>query len=194
MATLFVDKLDPQSGTTLEIGTSGDTINVPSGATLDINSGATITNNGTANSFGGTTAPYLAVKNSGDIALADNVWTVLSMTSETVDSGSAYDTTTYKFTPQTSGYYYVSVNVTFGNTIAYNINKTNTAIYKNGSSADFAQPDMVGAAQWNEQLNISGIVQCNGSTDYIQGYAKIDVGSGSPYALLAYMNIFKMTE
>ena len=40
MGTLFVDKLDPQSGTSLEIGSSGDTITIPSGAT--------ITNNGTA--------------------------------------------------------------------------------------------------------------------------------------------------
>ena len=31
MGTLFVDKLDPQSGTSLEIGSSGDTISVPSG-------------------------------------------------------------------------------------------------------------------------------------------------------------------
>jgi len=37
-----VDKIDPQSGTSLEVGSSGDTVNVPSGATLDINSGATI--------------------------------------------------------------------------------------------------------------------------------------------------------
>ena len=36
MATLFVDKLDPQSGTALEIGTSGDTITVPSGATFNV--------------------------------------------------------------------------------------------------------------------------------------------------------------
>ena len=35
MGTLFVDKLDPQSGTSLEIGSSGDTITVPSGATID---------------------------------------------------------------------------------------------------------------------------------------------------------------
>ena len=39
---LKVDKLDPQSGTALEIGTSGDTITVPSGATLDI-SASTLT-------------------------------------------------------------------------------------------------------------------------------------------------------
>ena len=36
MATLFVDKLDPQSGTALEIGTSGDTVTVPSGATFNV--------------------------------------------------------------------------------------------------------------------------------------------------------------
>jgi hypothetical protein len=33
---LKVDKLDPQSGTALEIGTSGDTITVPSGATFNV--------------------------------------------------------------------------------------------------------------------------------------------------------------
>ena len=41
-SVLKVDKLDPQSGTALEIGTSGDTLNVPSGVTLDINAGATL--------------------------------------------------------------------------------------------------------------------------------------------------------
>jgi hypothetical protein len=41
-SVLKVDKLDPQSGTALELGTSGDTISVPSGATLDISS-ATLT-------------------------------------------------------------------------------------------------------------------------------------------------------
>ena len=49
MATLFVDKVDPQSGTALEIGSSGDTITIPSGAT--------ITNNGTQTGFGGTNTP-----------------------------------------------------------------------------------------------------------------------------------------
>jgi len=42
MSTLNVDKVDPQSGTALEIGTSGDTISIPSGATLDI-SASTLT-------------------------------------------------------------------------------------------------------------------------------------------------------
>ena len=42
MSTLKVDKIDPQTGTALEIGSSGDTMTVPSGATLDISS-ATLT-------------------------------------------------------------------------------------------------------------------------------------------------------
>ena len=42
MSTLNVDKVDPSTGTALEIGTSGDTINVPSGVTLDVNAGATL--------------------------------------------------------------------------------------------------------------------------------------------------------
>jgi hypothetical protein len=80
-SVLKVDKLDPQSGTALEIGTSGDTITVPTGAgltvvdevktnkispssgvaftlgdsgdTFTVPSGATITNSGTATGFGG---------------------------------------------------------------------------------------------------------------------------------------------
>ena len=43
-STILVDKIDPQSGTALEIGTSGDTITIPSGVTF--------TNNGTASGFG----------------------------------------------------------------------------------------------------------------------------------------------
>mgnify|MGYP003662379213 CR=1 FL=1 len=36
MSTLNVDKVDPSTGTDLEIGSSGDTITVPSGATLTV--------------------------------------------------------------------------------------------------------------------------------------------------------------
>tara|TARA_R100001510_G_scaffold11802_1_gene9031 strand:- start:706 stop:1263 length:558 start_codon:yes stop_codon:yes gene_type:complete len=44
MGTIFVDNLEPQSGTSLTLGASGDTLTIPSGCT--------ITNSGTANGFG----------------------------------------------------------------------------------------------------------------------------------------------
>jgi len=81
MSLINVDKIDPQSGTALEVGTSGDTITVPTGAgltvvdevktnkispatgtafalgdsgdTFTVPSGATIVNSGTATGFGG---------------------------------------------------------------------------------------------------------------------------------------------
>jgi hypothetical protein len=37
MSKIEVDAIEPQSGTTLTIGASGDTISVPTGATLDVN-------------------------------------------------------------------------------------------------------------------------------------------------------------
>jgi hypothetical protein len=44
MSLINVDKVDPNTGTTLELGTSGDTISIPSGVT--------IANSGTATGFG----------------------------------------------------------------------------------------------------------------------------------------------
>ena len=61
---LKVDKLDPQSGTALEIGTSGDTITVPSGATLDISS-ATLTPPATMPASSGVNLTALNATNLG---------------------------------------------------------------------------------------------------------------------------------
>jgi hypothetical protein len=91
MSTLNVDKVDPSSGTALELGTSGDTITVPTGAgltvtdevktnkvspatgtafalgdsgdTFTVPSGATIVNSGTATGFGITSASFLPYAN-----------------------------------------------------------------------------------------------------------------------------------
>ena len=72
MGTLFVDKLDPQSGTSLEIGSSGDTITIPSGAT--------ITNSGTATGFGGGKINQVlqAVKTDTQDGTSSNTWTDIS--------------------------------------------------------------------------------------------------------------------
>ena len=194
MATLFVDKLDPQSGTSLEIGSSGDTITIPSGAT--------IVNSGTATNFGGTTAPYVGVYRSTDQTISDATWTKIQFNSEVVDSAGAFDSSSnYRYTPQTAGWYFVSLNLGIGNTADNSIDKVIVQIYKNGSGITGA----TGTRDWdanaeglnyNDQINTSFMVQCNGSSDYIEGFGYIDVTSGTPRfeAGQASMNIFKMTE
>jgi hypothetical protein len=96
MGTLFVDKLDPQSGTSLEIGSSGDTITIPSGCT--------ITNNGTQTGFGGDNKPILSVGLSSTQSMSDNTWTTIVFQTEILDAGGIYNNSTGIATP-TAGTY-----------------------------------------------------------------------------------------
>jgi hypothetical protein len=59
-SVLKVDKLDPQSGTALEIGTSGDTVTVPTGA------GLTVTDEVKTNKVSPATGTAFALGDSGD--------------------------------------------------------------------------------------------------------------------------------
>ena len=103
MGTLFVDKLDPQSGTSLEIGSSGDTITIPSGAT--------ITNSGTATGFGQDNSPaFYAYSPQSYQAISSSTWTTINTTNEAFDTANAFDTSTLKFTPQVAGKYFLYGN------------------------------------------------------------------------------------
>ena len=98
MGTLFVDKLDPQSGTSLEIGSSGDTITIPSGCT--------ITNNGTQTGFGGLNTPLFSIK-CGTQSLANQTMTKIQFDTESgnfFDPSGVFDTSNNRVTPSSTGY------------------------------------------------------------------------------------------
>ena len=83
MATLFVDKVDPQSGTSLELGTSGDTVSIGSGVTQTI----------------AVNTPSFMAFLSSDQTLSDNTYTKVQFNTEDYDSDSAYDNSSnYRFT------------------------------------------------------------------------------------------------
>ena len=68
---ILVDKIDPQSGTALEIGSSGDTITIPSGAT--------ITNSGTASGFGKLLQVQTSsISDLGQVSVSGSSWTALT--------------------------------------------------------------------------------------------------------------------
>jgi hypothetical protein len=162
MGTLFVDKLDPQSGTSLEIGSSGDTITIPSGAT--------ISNSGTATGFGGNNQPYFTAYQTGNYSLAQNTATTIVLANTTVNSGTDYNTSNGRFTPQVAGDYFVTAthsnrHGSSGNAVVL----FESFIQKNGSNTNFrCSVGNEGTSTIGQSVStMGGIITMNGSSDYL---------------------------
>ena len=166
MGTLFVDKLDPQSGTSLEIGSSGDTITIPSGAT--------ITNNGTQTGFGGANTPAFHAKLSANQSISNESLTKVAANTELFDTDNAYDNSSnYRFTPQTAGKYIIYTSVLVDS--ASNNNNFDylySEIHKNGTDISFNMLDFRSDRD-GRKFTISQqiAVDMNGSSDYIELFA-----------------------
>jgi hypothetical protein len=103
---------------------------------------------------------------------SSGTWTKIQYQTEVFDTNNCFDSTTnYRFTPTVAGYYQLSGGVLYTTaTILY------LQLYKNGS----------GWAWWNmsETSTIRGgygssLVYFNGTTDYVELYAYLTVGSAT---------------
>ena len=164
MGTLFVDKLDPQSGTALEIGSSGDTMTVPSGATFNVA--------GTLQSGGAAIAntPSFRAKNSSTQTFSSG-YVKVQYDSEDWDTSSAFDTSNYRFTVPSgqAGKYHVTVTTRQDGTSAQALNY-GIVIYKNGSGYRYinTNPSYGGnverfAANYSETIDLA-------VSDYLEIY------------------------
>jgi hypothetical protein len=170
MSKIEVNAIEPQSGTSLTLGASGDTITIPSGAT--------ITNSGTATGFGGANTPafkaYLSTAQS--ISNASN--TKVTFQTELYDTDSCYDNATnYRFTPTSSGKYFFTTKVRFETGSASN--NAQLRIAKNGNSSDATPPNAVYTNSYNlpySYMVVSGALEANGTTDYFEVFAYQDTG------------------
>ena len=169
MSKVQVDTIDTRSGTsTMQIGsTNTSTINIGvSGDTVNIPSGVTIANAGTATGFGGNNTPsFQAYGNTSYQAIADGTYTTVQMPNELYDTSSAYNTSTYKFTPQTSGKYFLWGQATgdgnWDTTMFLLIQKNQST-----TAGNFWQS--VGYVTANGGLTCSGVLTANGSSDYFE--------------------------
>ena len=169
MATLFVDKLDPQSGTSLEIGSSGDTITIPSGAT--------ITNSGTATGFGETNTPmFMASYTGSGITINDATDTKGTFDTEFIDVGSVYATGTSRYTPGFVGKSFISTGMSFYSS-GSKMQFVRVLFYKNGSSLTNATDN---PANDTGQIWItSNLIVDHNATDYFEVYLRSDTSDGS---------------
>ena len=168
-STILVDKIDPQSGTALEIGSSGDTITIPSGAT--------ITNSGTATGFSGT--PNCLVYLSGSQTITDDTITKITFDTEVYDSDSAFASNKFTVPSGAAGKYAILLNLSLDTGADSNMNYGYGYIYKNGSSIRQAGIDFRGNAGRRNFVSVFSVEDLAVS-DYIEAYAIIDDTSGSP--------------
>ena len=129
MSTLNVDKVDPSTGTALEIGSSGDTVTVPSGATFNVA--------GTMQSGGVTVAntPAVLVTNSGDQSIATASNTLVTFDTETIDTDSAFASNTFTVPSGEDGMYGIFARGSMTGIDAGEF--TQLRIYLNGSASAF---------------------------------------------------------
>jgi hypothetical protein len=192
MGTLFVDKLDPQSGTSLELGSSGDTVSVNTGATtsllgnvtlgangktITVPSGCTITNSGTASGFGNAGTEIVYADRSGNqSSIADNVDTKVLYTTEQYDPDSNWDTSNSRYIAPAAGRYYFYAQAYVWGTIA----ALHSYFYKNGS--------YVADTYDIKNSNLSGVVELTArasaifnlsQNDYVEFYIKSNTSSGT---------------
>jgi len=147
--------------------------------TLSSNASSTITIGGTnattlnlgSNITGGsmTNTPAFIATNDTATSMSGDTWTVYTFDAEVVDTDSAFDTSTYKFTVPTgkAGTYLFTVNVSWST--APDGCLMSVAIAKNGSRFVIQQEDL-GSTQSIDQ-SVTGIINCSVG-DEIQAYLR----------------------
>ncbi len=128
-------------------------------------------------------APAFMANRSANIAITNNTRNKVQCDTEIFDSGGQYDNSTnYRFTPTTAGKYYVFGNaflIAGGNsTVQWILNE----IWKNGTSGTRISGSTDFRANNGNSGNnyVGGILDMNGSSDYVELYSYPGVSSGTP--------------
>jgi hypothetical protein len=124
----------------------------------------------------GNQPAFRAFNNSGGQSVTSSTFTKILFDTELFDTNNNFASS--RFTPTVAGYYQINCSLAFSGTV---ITRTIMSIYKNGS-VDTYGTDI------NSGVNtgvVTGLIFCNGTTDYIEIYGWIaatsPVISSSPF-------------
>jgi len=175
VSQIKVNEIIKQSGSSISIGESGDTINLA----------------GSAYAEAGTNTPYFAVSNTAAQNLSDATWTKVTFNNEILDSGSNFADN--KFTVPTTGVYHFDFSTT-GRDTDNDVDVTLIQLYKNGSavpnSQTYVEFDFGSGAGRNLAVSGNAILSLT-ANDYIESYVYVDSG-GSPLTEKAYFSGHKL--
>ena len=169
VSQIKVNEIIKQSGSSITIGETNDTITLPATATLT--------------NFPAMT-PSFHASMPGDTSVANTTYTTLPCSTELYDTDSTYNNSTYVFTPAVAGKYFI-----YAQTKPDSSTDSIIKIKKNGS-------DIIFYARKNDNsdsVSCCGVVEAN-TTDYFHaeyyqasgGAINIQAGSGTRTFFGAY--------
>jgi len=167
MSTLKVDTILKRTGTgTITVGQSGDTVDLSNPTSITLNS--TMKN-----------TPAFHAYLSADQEPSNDTITVVQFNTESFDTDSAYDNSTYRFTPQVAGKYFVYVAIQHDPSSNNNLKQALVDIRKNGTaiSRNFfsSTTNPVDSLVVTTQME----VELNGSSDYVDAVGLQFASSGT---------------
>lgn len=112
----------------------------------------------------------------GSQSISSSTWTKITFDTEDWDTGSCFTSNT--FTPNVAGYYQINAAIYPETTSAGEIQ---LVLYKNGTRNKRLQWHTTAAAQGYIDSG-TALIYCNGSTDYIEVYARADISGGIVYS------------
>ena len=161
-----------ESGDTITIGASGDTITIPSGATMTVPNGELSGQNYPA---------FEAYIDGANQNITTNVTTKAQFNTEVFDTDNCYDNSTnYRFTPNVAGKYYVYAGINGYAGSTSNFIAQVIYIYKNGALYKLLSFSYNGNNGEAMSPTIDGIIDMNGTSDYLEIFGDINNSSGTP--------------
>ena len=170
---------------------------------------SSITLNGSAVSLGGSATvggdnqPYFFANTSDTTSYSDATTTQVNFNSEQLDVGGCYNNTgstvtlngvsapAYSFAPNVAGKYYFSTTMQCYSSSGQ-LGNALVMLFKNTSQFAGASANHSGSGPYVESIQAEGIVELNGTSDYVLAKVYIDVGTGTAQLLAgATRNMFQ---
>ena len=175
---------------TINIGVSGDTVNIPSGVT--------IANAGTATGFGNN-KPLVSVYASADTSMSDNVYLKVPFNTENFDADNTFDNSSnYRFTAPSAGKYLITTQVGVQSNSDNGLYSQQSYIAKNGSEFIGKFQNFGNAAVRHHYDSITVLANL-AQNDYIEVFTRADWYQASSSNIYGgskntFINILKVME
>ena len=115
--------------------------------------------------------PAFSAYASAGTTVPDATYTKINFASEDFDTNNNFASS--RFTPTVAGYYQINANTRFG---AMTASSNFLTIYRNGGGYNRGSSTSLSSSGYNYPV-VTGLVYCNGTTDYIEIYAYQNSGS-----------------